>query len=126
MIDRGRKNQRANMFLASAGNNRSDQVEYITPERVALDKQQLELLEETITNLPPKQRRVFILRSIHNLSYDEIVAETGLSKAGVKQHIVRALATCRLAREANETGQDVDMRKHDTSKRPLYTTTRAV
>ena len=55
------------------------------------------MLEQVIERLPPKRRRVFILSRLHDMSYEQIAAETGLTKAGVKQHIVRALADCRLA-----------------------------
>ncbi|MBV1901284.1 MAG: RNA polymerase sigma factor [Kordiimonadaceae bacterium] len=103
LIDRGRKSQRNNRFSATADNDRNERIDHITPERIAQDRQELKSLEAAILKLPPKQRRVFILRSVHHFSYEKISDETGLSKAGVKQHIVRALASCRAARQLRDS-----------------------
>lgn len=96
VIDQGRS-QRRNLRLVR-DIEADDHYDQITPEQIALSRQELRAVEQVIINLPAKQRRVFILSRIHNMSYEEIVKETGLSKAGVKQHIVRALAACRSVR----------------------------
>lgn len=65
----------------------------------------LENLKHIIQNLPKKQRRAFILRRFHHLSYQEIASDMKISSAGVKKHITRALATCQQQLDRLEQGQ---------------------
>lgn len=97
MADEGRKQARESQLNNQLPFLDTEAVNTNTPERIVLYREELSVLEQVIEQLPPKRRRVFILSRLHNMSYDEIAMETGLTKAGVKQHIVRALADCRLA-----------------------------
>ncbi len=99
MVDKARKKARYSRMMAAMQHENIEKHDPITPEQIIHSRQALKGLEAVIVNLPPRQRRVFILSRVHNLSYEEIAAETGLTKAGVKQHIVRALAVCRSAQE---------------------------
>jgi RNA polymerase sigma-70 factor (ECF subfamily) len=47
-------------------------------------------LERTIAGLPPKARRVLVLRDIEGYKYDEIARMTGVSLGTVKAQIHRA------------------------------------
>lgn len=47
-------------------------------------------LATALAALPEGQRRAFVLRAVHDLSYDEIAAELGVSHAAVESWIFRA------------------------------------
>ena len=47
--------------------------------------------------MPPKTRRVFLMRRVRRMSYKEIAAALGITVATVDYHLVRALALCRAA-----------------------------
>lgn len=97
IVDLDRKKARDIQLCETLELNNSDSLDRTTPEQIMLQHEELNVLEQVIRRLPPKRRRVFLLSRVHNMNYEEITRETGLSKAGVKQHIVRALADCRMA-----------------------------
>ncbi len=67
----------------------------ITPEDIALNREQLKGVENLIAKLPKKQRTVMQLSRVKNLTHAEIAEQVGIKKGSVKQHIVRALALLR-------------------------------
>jgi RNA polymerase sigma factor (sigma-70 family) len=68
------------------------------PQRIVEARQQLALLIETISMLPPKCRTVFVLSRLEGLSNGEIAERLGVSRNMVEKHIIRALMACRQAR----------------------------
>jgi RNA polymerase sigma-70 factor (ECF subfamily) len=68
-------------------------------ERSALSREELRILAQAISTLPPRGREVFLLHKIDQLSYAEIATRLGIAKNTVVVHMVRALAHCRLALE---------------------------
>jgi len=48
------------------------------------------ILEESINQLPPQQKRVFSLAKLEGLSYEEIAHKLNISTTTVKQHIIAA------------------------------------
>ncbi len=66
-----------------------------TPD-VGLERAELAAaVDEATRLLPPRQREVFILKRMHELSNREIAARLGLSVKTVEIHMTRALATLR-------------------------------
>lgn len=65
-----------------------------SPEREVSSSQQLDLLYETIEQLPPRCRQVFLLSRFHNMTYPQIAAHCSISVKMVEKHISRALAIC--------------------------------
>ena len=55
------------------------------------------LYRRTVCAMPPKTRRVFLMRRVRRMSYKEIAAALGITVATVDYHLVRALALCRAA-----------------------------
>jgi RNA polymerase sigma-70 factor (ECF subfamily) len=55
------------------------------------------LYRRTVRAMPPKTRRVFLMRRVRRMSYKEIAAALGITVATVDYHLVRALALCRAA-----------------------------
>lgn len=104
MIDEGRKKAHE-IKSQKRGESCEVETDERSPEQAALYRQALTILQGAINNLPAKRRRVFMLSRVHHMSYEDIARETGLSKAGVKQHIVRALADCRNALESGDTSE---------------------
>lgn len=51
------------------------------------EKEYDQLLSETIGQLPPQQRHVYILAQRNEYTYDEIAKELGLSRHTVKKHL---------------------------------------
>lgn len=54
-------------------------------------KEDVSIIESKLKFLPPKQREVFILRSLENLSYDEISDVTGKSAGSIKANYFHAV-----------------------------------
>lgn len=59
------------------------------------DAQQLELLRQHISRLPPQQQVAFVLRQEQDLSYEEIAAVLGTTVAAVESLLFRARRTLR-------------------------------
>lgn len=55
------------------------------------------LYRQTVRAMPPKTRRVFLMRRVKHMSCKEIAAQLDISVATVEYHMVQALARCRAA-----------------------------
>lgn len=55
------------------------------------------LYRQTVRVMPPKTRRVFVMRRVKRMTYKEIAARLDISIATVDYHMVQALARCRSA-----------------------------
>lgn len=55
------------------------------------------LYRQTVRAMPPKTRRVFVMRRVKRMSCKEIAARLDISVATVDYHMVQALARCRAA-----------------------------
>lgn len=67
-------------------------------EQIVAARQQLAILVQTISLLPPKCRVVFVLSRLEGLANGEIADKLGISRNMVEKHIIRALMACRKAR----------------------------
>ena len=65
--------------------------EELTPERVLLDREALELVVTAIAQLPTRTRDVFVLHRFEEMSCTSIAAELGISISAVEKHIMKAL-----------------------------------
>lgn len=70
-----------------------DQVETASldpsPERQAIDRDELNRLAGLIATLPGKIRDVFVLRRVHGLSQAEVANRLGLSESTVEKHMAK-------------------------------------
>lgn len=57
----------------------------------------LRIYRHTVRAMPPKTRRVFVMRRVQRMSCKEIAARLDISLATVDYHMVQALARCRAA-----------------------------
>lgn len=63
-----------------------------SPEQQAIDRSELQRLLRAVAALPPRQREVFILAKVHELSHAEIAERLGIAKNTVMVHMAGALA----------------------------------
>lgn len=66
--------------------------EDISPERVLVGKQNLELFKKELSKLPKKTQYVFVLHRYEGLKYREIGATLNMSVSAVEKHMMTALA----------------------------------
>jgi RNA polymerase sigma-70 factor (ECF subfamily) len=62
-----------------------------SPERVAIDRDQLRWLAQAIGAMSAKTQEAFVLRRVHGLSQREISARMAISENTVEKHISRGL-----------------------------------
>lgn len=65
------------------------------PEQQALAKLSLHRLEAAVERLSPEHRELVLLSDVHELTYDEISAATGLPLGTIKSRLFRARSTLR-------------------------------
>jgi RNA polymerase sigma-70 factor (ECF subfamily) len=66
-----------------------------TAESHFIARQQVALIWETVAELSPRQRTVFVLRFLEEMEIPEIAAVTGMPLGTVKSHLYRALNVVR-------------------------------
>jgi RNA polymerase sigma-70 factor (ECF subfamily) len=66
-------------------------IEDLTPERVLLDQEALEVVVAAIADLPARTREVFVLHRFEEMTCGNIATLFGMSVSAVEKHIMRAL-----------------------------------
>ncbi len=66
-----------------------------SPERELLAREEAASVARAVESLPPRQREVFLLRYVEEMSLEEIAQATGLETGTVKSHLSRAVTTVR-------------------------------
>jgi RNA polymerase sigma-70 factor (ECF subfamily) len=92
-----RRTLRADIDLSDAGDWIPDR--QMSPEQVAVAKQQVEKIWKVAARLSGKQRTVFLLRYAEDMDLLEIATITGMKEGTVKTHLFRALKSVRAALE---------------------------
>lgn len=57
-------------------------------------RRKLALLAEAVETLPPKCRRVFIMRKVDGMRINDIARELGISSSAVEKHVAHGLFLC--------------------------------
>lgn len=65
--------------------------EELTPERVLMDREALEVVVAAISELSARTREVFVLHRFDELSCTSIAKQLGISVSAVEKHIMKAL-----------------------------------
>ena len=78
-----------------------------TPETSTELKELGDIVEVAIKTLPPQQQKAFRLSRFAGLSHEQIAAEMGISRLGVKSHIVRAIQ--HLRQHLDEHGESLPL-----------------
>lgn len=63
-------------------------------ESEVIARQRLGIFCQSVLEMPPRCRRVFLMCKVYGLSYKEIASQLGISVSGVEKHIARGLAIC--------------------------------
>jgi RNA polymerase sigma-70 factor, ECF subfamily len=92
-----RRTLRADVELSDAADWIPDR--QLSPEQMAVAKQQVEKIWNVAGRLSGKQRTVFLLRFAEDMELLEIAAITGMKEGTVKTHLFRALKSVRTALE---------------------------
>ena len=92
-----RRKLRADIDLSDAGDWIPDR--QMSPEQMAVAKQQVEKIWKVAGRLSGRQRTVFLLRFGEDMDLLEIAAITGMKEGTVKTHLFRALQSVRTALE---------------------------
>jgi RNA polymerase sigma factor (sigma-70 family) len=82
-------------FSRESFKERHHPVEGRAPERVLLDREDLDVVMQAIAELPARTRDVLVLHRFEELSNSRIAAALGLSVNAVEKHTMRALRVLR-------------------------------
>lgn len=67
----------------------------VSPDQVVIGRQELERFRMRLMSLPERTRQVFLLRRMHDCSYNEIASGLGISYSTVEREMARALLACK-------------------------------
>lgn len=73
-----------------------------SPEQLTSDSEQYDRVRALVERLPDRQQEILRLRMQNDLSYKEIAEVTGLTVTNVGYHIHQAVASLRIAMEADQ------------------------
>jgi RNA polymerase sigma factor (sigma-70 family) len=90
-LNRIRKNKHHDVYLNSIITGEDEDLDERTPERIFSGRDDLERIENALTQLPSKYRKTFVLSRVHEKSYREISEILGISESTVEKHIIKTL-----------------------------------
>ncbi len=93
--DRVRKKYASKKFSVAYANELSDLDKDKQPLDNLVRSDDISMLESAIRSLPPRCRKVMVLRTFKGLSYKEIAEELGVSVSTVETQLARGLHRCR-------------------------------
>ena len=73
-------------------------------EAVVMAREEWGLLEQAVATLPPGCRQVLLLRTLEQLSHEEIAQRLGLARSSVEKHLMRAVRLLQDAMRAQPQG----------------------
>lgn len=94
-ISRLRHQQIVDQSMLAVTVNQELHVERRSPEQQASKNEDMRALLLVINQLPPKCRKVMVLRMLQGLSQKEIAEDLGIAVSTVEKHIAKALHSCR-------------------------------
>ncbi len=86
------------LFVADRGTEAPPEIpadRSASPERDLLAREELRAVWAAAATLSPKQRTIFLLRFVEEMSLEEITQATGLKAGTVKAHLYRAVSAVR-------------------------------
>jgi RNA polymerase sigma factor (sigma-70 family) len=86
-------------------NDFEDFVAEASTERAAIASQEVALLEQAISELPPKCREAFRLHRLEDRPIADVALKMGVSERMIHKHLCRALVYVRLRREGMTAGE---------------------
>src|SRR5206468_11373094 len=77
-------------------------IEELSPERVLLAREQVEMVRVVLEGLPDNVRAAFVLHRFEELGYSEIARRLGVSVSSIEKYISHALKELTAARMRDE------------------------
>ena len=93
IMDVKRKHKSHENYTKSVLHQQHNEYE-LSPERVLLGEENMQLLFDTLATMPERRRQMFILNHIDGLSFMEIGRRFNMSEGGVRKHVKKALIEC--------------------------------
>jgi len=90
--DRYRRMNARRAYLASRGDDETNNIEVISPERVLQGKQTLKSVLDLLESLDKRSKDMFLLHRVEGLKYAEVAGIYGISVSAVEKHIMKCLA----------------------------------
>ncbi len=75
------------------------------PDRVLEAREQLEVVQESLKELPAKCREAFVRHRVHGHEYEDIARDMGVSQSMVRKHVIKAIKHCAARLLEREEGQ---------------------
>ena len=101
-----RKTRKLTDYLEDALEDDVAQGDSLEDEVVA--QQKVSIFLEGVAELPPKCRRVFLMRKVQAMSYKEIAAELSISVSSVEKHLAIGVERCRQYVALRESDADTE------------------
>lgn len=78
-------------------------------ESVVMAREEWALMEQAVAALPPGCRQVLLLRTVEQLSHDEIARRLGLARSSVEKHLMRAVRLLHESLRQNTSGRATEV-----------------
>lgn len=102
MVDRQRKERVRNAHAEAQRDVGCEQIDDRSPERILAVQLELEAIRAVVLDLPPHWRAVLVLQRFHNMTYEDIALNLGVTKTQAENYMRRALRKLRKARRKIE------------------------
>lgn len=95
-IASNRARQRAVRQRLDSGDDPSEAIDRLSPERRVLAQEEVAVLRLALLELPPKHRQAFVLHRFEEWDVDRIAAELAISARTVRHYLLHAAMYCQL------------------------------
>jgi RNA polymerase sigma factor (sigma-70 family) len=90
---RGRMRHRT--MLSAYSHDLDDEVSTLeTPDRALEARERLEIVRQSLSELPANCREAFVRHRLHGHDYDDIARDMGVSQSMIRKHVIRAIGHC--------------------------------
>ena len=103
-LDRLKRRSRSPIRSAPAGGEDAAVSPSPAVESVVMAREEWALLEQAVATLPPGCRQVLLMRTLEQLSHEEIAERLGLARSSVEKHLMRAARLLQEAMRAQPQG----------------------
>ena len=108
VIDHARRQKTHNAYIFDQTGGGEEKSDEISPERVLISKERVQIMREAIRAMPPDDRRVLLMHRLQSRTYLEIAQTTGMSESSVRRAVARAVE--RIDKALRSRGASSDQR----------------
>ncbi|MEE3664546.1 RNA polymerase sigma factor [Brenneria sp. g21c3] len=99
VLDHLRKERRRAEINAEVNELLGERLDNVSPERMLIGREKIDVLQQALDELPEKTRRIFLMNRIDHIPHRQIAKIVGISDEAVYYHIRRALDRLALLRD---------------------------